>query len=440
MLDLQYIKKNYLKDALEELGFKSFTNVQIKTFEALKENRNVLVRSKTGSGKTHSFLIPIFNDLDEKVSEIQALILAPTNELAFQLFNVCKQIGSKSAKTIDIRLYDSNLNSTEEEKRLDGRQPQIVVGTPGKVHELVVKRNALKAYRTKYFVVDEADMSFEEGFQAELDDLAAIVADSRMMFFSATIHEKILAFLKKYLKNPIYIDLDDTFENKISHVWLPIKHQTRLVVLNELLKIINPYLAIVFVNKKENVPMVYQSLTKEGYNCCMLHGDMPIRERKRTVREILALKYQYIVATDIAARGIDIPGVSHVIQYELPYDYEFYVHRSGRCGRMGQTGISYALYDKLDDTYLNLLNKKGVVPEYFELKNGEIVPYKGRNTRQARIAPKKNYIQMAETHIPKSTKVKPGYKKKRKAEVEKLAKTLKRNDEKKRWRRSRWAT
>ncbi len=134
-------------------------------------------------------------------------------------------------------------------------------------------------------------MSFEEGFQAELDDLASIVADSRMMFFSATIHEKILAFLKKYLKNPVYIDLDDTFENKISHIWLPIKHQTRLVVLNDLLKLINPYLAIIFINKKENVPMVYQALTKEGYNCCMLHGDMPIRERKRIVREISHSSY-----------------------------------------------------------------------------------------------------------------------------------------------------
>lgn len=428
MLINDYVKKEYLKTSLNELGFKEFTKVQIETFSALKENRNILVRSKTGSGKTHAFMLPIFNELDEKLNQVQALILAPTNELALQLYNVAKQLAKFSKIQIDIRLYDSNLNGNLEEEKLKNKQPQVVIGTPGKVCDLVIKRNALKAYKTKFFVVDEADMSFEQGFQQELDDLAKVAQESRMMFFSATIHEKILSAVKKYLKNPVYIDLNDTFENKIEHCWIPIKHNTRLFVLEELIKVINPYLAIVFVNKKENVPLVYGTLARANYNVCMLHGDMPIRERKRILKEIANLRYQYIVASDIAARGIDIPGVSHVISYELPYDYEFYVHRSGRCGRMGQTGTCYALYDSLDDNYLNLLDKKGVKPSYYEIVSGELKPYKGRNTRQARAIPKTNYIAMAEKHIPKSAKVKPGYKKKRHAEVLKLAEKLKKND------------
>lgn len=427
----KYIQKDYILEAVKELGFKNFSNVQLKTFEALKENRNILVRSKTGSGKTHAFLIPIFNDLDEDLDEIQAVIITPTNELAFQICEVTKQIASKSKKNIDVRLYNSSVNSVLEEERLQKRQPQIVIGTPGKIHDLAVTRNALKIFKTRYFIVDEADMTFEQGFQEELDNLAAICKDSRMMFFSATIHEKIESFIKKYLQTPVYIDLNDTFENKIEHCWIPIKYKSRLTVLEELLKTFNPYLCIIFVNKKEQVPFVYEHLSKNGYNTCMISGDMDIRERKKVLKEISRLKYQYIVATDIVARGIDIEGITHVVQYELPYDYEFYVHRSGRCGRMGATGVCYALYENLDDNYLDLLSKKGVIPNYFEVSQGELVPYKGRNVRQSRVAPKKNYVAMAEKHVPKSKKVKPGYKKKRQAEVLKLAEKLKKKDQKK---------
>lgn len=425
-----YIKKKYLYRSLEELGFESFSQVQEKTFAAFNEPRNILVRSKTGSGKTHAFLIPIFNTLDEESKDVHALIVAPTNELALQLYNVAKQLVQYAPKQIDIRLYDSSLDSNREEERLAKKQPQIVIGTPGKLKELVIKRNALKAYKANIFVADEADMTFDAGFADELDALASVMKDAKMLFFSATIHEKIEFFILKYLSNPIYIDLNDTFDNKIDHVWIPIKHKMRITVLEELLQVINPYLALIFVNKKEMVPFVYANLSRQNYNVCMLHGDMPIRERKRVLREIASLKYQYIVATDIAARGIDIAGVSHVIQYELPYDYEFYVHRSGRTARMGKSGICYALYDKLDDEYLNLLSKRGVNPQYFEVVQGELQPFKGRNVRQSRAIPKKNYVAIAEKHIPKSKKVKPGHKKKRQAEVLALAEKLKRKDTK----------
>lgn len=430
-----YLKKDYLIKALNELNFKELTKVQLEVYETLKQNRNILVRSKTGSGKTHAFLIPIFNDLDENLKEVQAVIIAPTNELAFQLYNVCRQIGDKADNPIDIRLYNSNCDSNLEAERLSKKQPQIVIGTPGKVHELVVNKNALKIHKTKYYVLDEADMSFESGFADTLDNLSAIMKDSRMIFLSATIHEKIESFIKKYLQNPVYIDLNDTFENKIEHIWIPIKYKERIDVLSDLVNTINPYLCIIFVNKKENIPFVYKTLANLNKDVCALHGDLDIRERKRVLKEINKLKYQYVVASDIVARGIDIEGVDTVIQYELPYDYEFYVHRSGRCGRMNRSGKCYALYDTLDDNYLDLLNKKGVVPTYFEIRDKELIPYKGRNLRKERQIPKTDYVKIAERHIPKSKKVKPGYKKKRQQEVLALAKKLKNKENKRGFRK-----
>ena len=157
-------------------------------------------------------------------------------------------------------------------------------------------------------------------------------------------------------------------------------------------------------------------------------------KRKRVLNDCKALKYQYLVATDLAARGIDIEGVSHIINYELPMDYEFYLHRSGRTGRMHKDGIVYSLYEEIDDAYLDSLNKKKIKPSYFEFKSGELVPYKGRNTRLDRIKPKTDYQKEAAKYIPEAKKVKPGYKKKRQAQIDDLATRLKRNDQKKKKR------
>ena len=201
-------------------------------------------------------------------------------------------------------------------------------------------------------------------------------------------------------------------------------------MLLSLLKVINPYLAIIFVNKKTTVEEVSRFLTQNGYFVGMMHGDLSQRERKRILKECNELKYQFLVCTDIAARGIDIKGVSHIINYELPRDYEFYLHRSGRTGRMFNDGIVYSLYEDIDNQYLDNLNKKDIKPEYFEIKNKELVPYKGRNTREARIKPKTNYELEAKKFVPKSDKVKPGYKKKREEQIKKIAESLKRKDKK----------
>lgn len=426
-----YEWKDYIVRALNDLGFKEFTDVQKAVFSNLKTNKNILAKSKTGSGKTHAFLLPIFQDLDEDDYKIQATIVAPTKELAMQIYKVCQHIASFSDKRINVKLYSGGSDRNREIEKLGNNMPQIVIGTPGKIKDLAIDENVLKIFTSKYFIVDEVDMTFESGFAEDLDLISAVVTNAKMMFFSATVAEKILPYLKKYMTNVEFLDINNTYDNKIEHIWIPIKYKERFDVLLDLMDTMHPYFCIIFANKKETVIELGKKLTQAGYFVGLMHGDLTPRERKKVLQGCKNLDYQYLVATDLAARGIDIEGVTHIINYEIPKDYEFYMHRSGRTGRMHKDGIVYSLYEDLDNEYLDNLAKKGVKPSYFEIKNKELIPYKGRNSRALRAKPTTNYQLEASKYIPKAKKVTPGYKKKRQAMIDDLAERLKKNDQKK---------
>lgn len=430
-----YELKDYIVRALSDLRFESFTDVQKAVFDRMKISKNILAKSKTGSGKTHSFLVPIFQSLVEDSYSVQAVIVAPTKELALQIYKVAQHIASFSKDRIDIRLFSGGTDRIKEIERLKNSQPQIVIGTPGKVKDLAIDENVLKIFTAKYFIVDEVDMTFESGFSDDLDIITAVLKDARLMFFSATMAESILPFIKKYMTNVEFLEIQNNNDAQIKHIWIPLKYKDRYEQLTNLLGCVQPYLCIIFANKKETVVELASKLASNGYFVGVMHGDLTPRERKRVLQECNKLKYQYLVATDLAARGIDIEGVSHIINYELPYDYEFYLHRSGRTGRMHNDGIVYSFYEDIDNSYLDNLAKKKVKPEYFEIKNGELVEFKGRNTRADRIKPKTDYQKQAAKFVPKATKVKPGYKKKRQAEIDEIAKRLKKNELKKKKRR-----
>ncbi len=423
--------KNYIVRALETLKFKSLTPVQKEVIHSINGKQNLVVRSNTGSGKTHSFLIPIFQALEEESHSVFATIVSPTKELALQTYKMAQQIASFSDKRIDIKLYCGGTDRLKEIDKLNGTMPQIVIGTPGKLKDLAIDENVLKIYTSRFFVVDEMDMILDGGYEEDLDCLAKLMKDTKMMFFSATMSQEIMTFTKKYLSNPKIIDLKNEITT-IRHIWIPLKHRDRFQVLLELMSTFQPYFAIIFANKKETVIKLAAMLSEKGYFVGIMHGDLQARERKRILQDCKSLKYQYLVATDLAARGIDIEGVTHIINYELPRDYEFYLHRSGRTGRMQKDGIVYSFYEEVDNRYLDDLAAKKIQPEYFEIKNKELVPYKGRNTREARQKPVTDYHREAAKHIPKPKKVSPGYKKKRQAQIEELAEKLKKNSRKRR--------
>lgn len=424
-----YELKDYIVKALKDLNFESFTKIQHEVFDNINNNKNIIAKSKTGSGKTHSFLVPIFNDLDEDDYKIQAVIVAPTKELSFQIYKMAQHIASFSSKRIDIKNYSGGTDRLKEIDKLSNSQPQIVIGTLGKIKDLAIKENVLKIYTAKYFICDEADMTFDDTNIEDLDGIASVLNNAKYMFFSATFSEKILPTMKKYITNVEFLEIKEE-QTQIKHIWIPLKYKDRYEVLKDLLNTMQPYLCMIFCNKKENVIDLAAKLSNDGYFVGVMHGDLSQRERKRILKECNDLKYQFLVCTDIAARGIDISGVSHIINYELPRDFEFYLHRSGRTGRMFNDGIVYSFYEELDNQYLDNLNKKNIKPEYYEIKNKELIPYKGRNTRENRIKPKTDYELQAKRFVPKSDKVKPGYKKKREEQIKKIAESLKKRDKK----------
>ncbi|OHE40889.1 MAG: hypothetical protein A2Y16_04880 [Tenericutes bacterium GWF2_57_13] len=418
--------KPFINAALEELGFKELTQVQKDVIPKITAGRDLVVKSATGTGKTHSYLIPIFQALNAASPTLQVLISAPTRELARQIHDFARQIADKSPLPIDIRLYTGGTDRSEEVARLGRAQPQIVVGTPGKLRDLVKKELALDVHHVRTFVVDEADMTLDEGFLEDVDMVAGAMSPNlQTLVFSATIPEKIQPFLRKYLKNPDFIDVKsmDIDSLDIKHWFIKTREKPRQEILPEVLACINPFLCLIFCNTKESADEVYQRLLEKKLNVALIHGGLEARKRRTIVAGIRKLDYQYVVATDIVSRGIDIAGISHIVNYELPSDPEFYIHRSGRTGRMNKDGIVVSLYEFADDAYLNKLETKGIVAEYKEIKDRQFVDAKNRRERTQRSYKPGQVEGVVRRNILVPAKVKPGYKRRLREDIE-LAKKV----------------
>lgn len=417
---MKKFRKKYLNQALEKINFKELTEVQEKVYELDKQNRNLIVEAKTGSGKTHAYLLSILDNLDEFSNDCQAIILAPTRELANQINKFLRELTAVSPKEIKVDLITGGIDRDQAVNKLTSRQPDILIGTPGRIHDLVFKENALKIHKVKYFIIDEADMTIGNDFIEVVNNLASIAQTAKFMVFSATIPEHLQPFLGKYLKNPVVINVhpSEISNLNIDHYFIKSRERNKLDVLKEITEAINPYLAIIFCNTKESVEEVNQFLLQKQENVMMFHGTIPYRKRKQLIKRINNLEFQYIVATDILARGIDIIGVSHIINYDLPRDIEFYIHRSGRTGRVDMDGKCISIYDFKDNQYLDKLETKGINASYKDIKDSQIVDANVRDKRNKRKINETKIDRLAKSKVRKSKKVKPGYKKKYKQKIE----------------------
>ena len=280
------------------------------------------------------------------------------------------------------------------------------------------------------FVVDEADMTLDMGFLADVDQIASSFGKRvQMLVFSATIPQKLQPFLKKYLHNPVMQKIanktviSDTIEN-----WLvSTKGSSHNQLLLQLTKATNPYMAMIFANTKDRADEIHSFLANNGFKVAKIHGGVPPRERKRIMKAVQNLDYQYVVATDLAARGIDIEGVSHIINDGIPRDLEFFVHRVGRTGRNGMTGTAITLYQPSDDAAIHELEKTGIKFTPKVIKNGEIVESYDRDRREKREKTKEALdITMIGLVKKKKKHIKPAYKKKIGWEIDKQKKAKKR--------------
>lgn len=407
--------KPFLNEALTEIGFQAPTEVQKRLIPVIKKGKSVVGQSQTGSGKTHTFLLPIFNAIDPAVHAVQAVITTPSRELAYQIYGAAKQLAKHSGTEILVQNYVGGTDKLRQIEKLKHHQPQIVIGTPGRILDLM-RSNALDVHNAHYLVVDEADMTLDLGFLKETDAIAsALPKDLQMLVFSATIPQKLKPFLQKYMNDPVV----EVVENKtvisptIDNWLLSTKGRDKKQLIYQLLTMGEPYLALVFANTKERTDELTTYLRHQGLKVAKIHGGIQPRERKRLMREIQNLEYQYVVATDLAARGIDIEGVSHVINDDLPEDLEFFVHRVGRTGRNNLKGIAITLYVPSEEAQIEELEKMGVTFVPKALKNGEIVDSYDRNRRQKRRTRQESLDPKMIGMVKKAKKKrKPGYKNK----------------------------
>ena len=416
-----YDFKPFLKNAIAKLGFEEPTPIQKEMIPLILKGKSAIGQAHTGTGKTHSFLLPIVQRINEEKQEVQAVITSPTRELAQQIFDALNQL--VEATNIQAKLF---IGGTDKQRSIDKlkTQPQIVVGTPGRIRDLV-NEGALLVHTAPILVVDEADLAFDMGFIEEIDGFASSMPENLEMFvFSATIPAKLQPFLKKYMESPVHIHMNDKrpVAEGIDFTLVPVRSKSRNRRLLDVIEGINPYLAVIFCNTRKNAEAVAQFLSEQGIRVGQIHGDLSPRDRKKMMKQIRDLEFQYIVATDLAARGIDIQGISHVINYEIPEDLEFFIHRVGRTARAGNKGTAITLFEPEDEDALVRVEKMGIPFVQKDVKNGEWTDLKERHARKNRVKQENEIDVIAKSKVRKPKKVKPGYKRNMRWEMEKIKK------------------
>jgi ATP-dependent RNA helicase CshB len=425
-----YQFKSFLREAIGRLGFENPTPIQKEMIPLILKGTSAIGQAHTGTGKSHSFIIPVLERVNAEADELQAVITAPTRELATQLSNELDKMTEGTA------IRSSLLIGGTDKQRSIGKlksNPHIVIGTPGRIRDMA-ENGALAIHTARILIIDEADLAFDMGFIEDIDHFASkMPADLEMYVFSATIPEKLKPFLTKYMESPVHVKIGErqSLTEGMHYTLVPVRSMSRKKKLLHVMEAINPYLAIIFTNTRQHADEIADYLAENGIKAGRIHGDLTPRERTRMMKQIRDLEFQYIVATDLAARGIDIPGVSHVINYELPDDLEFFIHRVGRTARAGLEGTAITLYEPSEDDKVVRIEKMGIPFVHEDVKKGEWIEIKERHARKNRLKQEDEIDRKAVSIVKKPAKVKPGYKKKMAQEIEKIKKRERRLKRKK---------
>jgi ATP-dependent RNA helicase CshB len=299
--------------------------------------------------------------------------------------------------------------------KLQNHQPHVAIGTPGRILDMI-KGYDLVPSSVRHFVVDEADMTLDMGFLETVDAIASSFPDHlQMAVFSATIPQKLEPFLRKYMDNPTTIELkpQSVIADTVENILIAAKGRDKNELIYQLVTMGHPFLVLIFANTKTSVDAIHDFLKHQGLKVAKIHGGIQPRERRRVMKDVADLKYQYVVATDLAARGIDIKGVSMVINAEIPRDNEFFIHRVGRTGRNGMAGTAVTLYEPGQEDQIAELEHMGIKFAPKMIKNGELVDTYDRNRRVHR-KPKQEDTSLAIRGLVKKAKQKhmPNYRKK----------------------------
>lgn len=357
----------WLTDRIAEVGYETPTPVQAAAIPAVRSGSDVVAQAQTGTGKTAAFAIPLLADMAPQKGPVQALILAPTRELAQQVSDEFSTLGEGS----ELRCFSVYGGVSMEPQYEAFKRAHVIVGTPGRLLDHL-RRGTLKLDNLRVFGLDEADEMLSMGFEREISEILSLLPEKRQnLLFSATMPAAVLRFANNFLVEPKELNLssDSVGAASVRHITYSIGGSERVAALRALLRSHTVRGAIIFANTKAETFRVHEQLVSEGYAAGVLNGDLPQRDREKILKQLKAESLDFLVATDIAARGIDISWLRAVINYEMPSTPEIYIHRTGRTGRAGTVGTAYSLITPGDVSVFHALNKlydirfeKGTLP------------------------------------------------------------------------------
>ena len=347
-----------LLKAIKELGFENPMPIQDKAIPVLLEKDVDFVGlAQTGTGKTAAFGLPLLNKIDETHKSVQALILCPTRELCMQITKDLRNYAKYIPEILIVPVYGGA--SIELQFKDLAKKPQIIVATPGRLRDMI-RRNRVDFSNVKTMVLDEADEMLNMGFQEEVDDILEYMPKERhTLLFSATMPKEVEAILKNYMTDPIKVAVGERNSGTVNvdHKYYMMAAKDRYAVLKRIIDYTPAIYGIVFCRTKLETQEIADNLIQDGYNAAALHGDLSQGMRDNVMDHFRKRSLQLLVATDVAARGIDVKELTHIINYNLPDDIETYVHRSGRTGRASQRGICLSLINLREKSKIKRIEK-----------------------------------------------------------------------------------
>ena len=351
--DIETISQG-VSDYLADNKIVDMTEIQRQTYKHIMDNRDIIACSSTGTGKTLAYLIPIINRLKSNTHNIQAVVLVPTAELAIQVNNTLKDIFAHMDNTFPSVALIGDVNISRQIDSIKSNKPAIIIGTPNRIHQLISNKK-IKVHEVKTLVLDEADKLFDKTFIQDVEAIRkSLMKFTQGLLFSASVDKKTRTNTLCF--KPIFIDINSNSGNTsqipstIKHISVISDRRERIETLRKIIKAVKPEKAIIFVNSKYDLEESLQKLEYHHYNVASIAGNKDNSAKKAAIENFRSGKIQLLIATDIAARGLQIDNIDTVINVNLPEDNKEYIHRCGRCGRNGNTGTCISI---ITDNELN---------------------------------------------------------------------------------------
>lgn len=337
------LNSNLIKGLLKN-NIEKPTDIQIKSIPLILENKNVIAQSQTGTGKTLAYLLPLFEKIDATKREMQVIILAPTHELVMQIYDEINTLSNNSNSNVTSCAIIGEVNIKRQIEKLR-EKPHIIVGSAGRIFELI-KKKKISAHTVKTIVLDEGDRLLDKSNLSKVKDvIKTTMRDTQLILVSATISQRTFDVAQVIMKEPtvVKVKASDLINPNISHMYFQCEARDKIEILRKLIASTKPSRAIVFINKPTEIDITTSKLQYHKINAYSISGKTSKEDRKKAIDGFKRGKYQILIASDVAARGLDVTNITHIFNLDLPSDSMDYLHRVGRCGRIDNLGTAISI-------------------------------------------------------------------------------------------------